>query len=63
MVGPTHERHAGPHSANLPEYAQPLFLRIKKELDVTGTFKQRKMDLVKEGFDPSRITDDLYFND
>jgi len=50
-------------SANLPEYAQPLFLRIKKELDVTGTFKQRKIDLVKEGFDPAKITDDLYFND
>jgi fatty-acyl-CoA synthase len=50
-------------SANLPEYAQPLFLRIKKELDVTGTFKQRKLDLVKDGFDPSKITDDLYFND
>ena len=50
-------------SANLPEYAQPLFLRIKKELDVTGTFKQRKLDLVKDGFDPGKITDDLYFND
>ena len=50
-------------SASLPEYAQPLFVRIRKELDVTGTFKQRKLDLVKDGFDPSKITDDLYFND
>jgi fatty-acyl-CoA synthase len=48
---------------NLPEYAQPAFLRIKSELDVTGTFKQRKVDLVKDGFDPAKITDALYFND
>jgi fatty-acyl-CoA synthase len=48
---------------NLPEYAQPAFLRIRDELDVTGTFKQRKLDLVKDGFDPAKITDALYFND
>jgi fatty-acyl-CoA synthase len=48
---------------SLPEYAQPAFLRIQPQLDVTGTFKQRKVDLVKEGFDPGKITDTLYFND
>src|SRR5207247_6272868 len=31
--------------AHLPEYARPLFLRIKSEIDVTGTFKQKKVDL------------------
>jgi len=30
---------------------------------VTGTFKQRKVDLVKEGFDPSVIADPLYWFD
>lgn len=47
--------------ANLPPYARPVFLRIGRELDVTGTFKPRKMDLVREGFDPSLIADALYF--
>jgi fatty-acyl-CoA synthase len=49
--------------AHLPEYARPLFLRLLPELDVTATFKQKKFDLVREGFDPSRIADPLYFSD
>lgn len=47
----------------LPDYARPLFLRIKSEIDVTGTFKQKKIDLVREGFDPSVIADPIYFDD
>ncbi|HXW26692.1 MAG TPA: long-chain-acyl-CoA synthetase [Xanthobacteraceae bacterium] len=49
--------------AHLPDYARPLFLRLLPELDVTATFKQKKFDLVREGFDPSRIADPLYFSD
>jgi fatty-acyl-CoA synthase len=49
--------------AHLPDYARPLFLRLLPELDVTATFKQKKVDLVKEGFDPARIADPLYFSD
>jgi len=49
--------------AHLPDYARPLFLRLQSEIDVTGTFKQKKIDLVKEGFDPSKIADPIYFND
>jgi fatty-acyl-CoA synthase len=49
--------------ANLPEYARPLFLRIRDHIEVTGTFKQRKVDLVKDGFDPAIVKDPLYFND
>jgi len=48
---------------SLPDYARPVFLRIRKDIEVTATFKQRKLDLVKEGFDPDRIIDPLYFND
>jgi fatty-acyl-CoA synthase len=48
---------------SLPEYARPLFLRMRKDIDVTATFKQKKVDLVKEGFDPDKIADPLYFND
>jgi fatty-acyl-CoA synthase len=47
----------------LPEYARPLFLRIRDEMDVTGTFKQRKLDLVREGFDPSASRDAIFFDD
>ncbi len=48
---------------NLPEYARPVFLRMRRNIEVTTTFKQKKVDLVKEGFDPDRISDPLYFND
>jgi fatty-acyl-CoA synthase len=49
--------------AHLPEYARPLFLRLLPELDVTATFKQKKFDLVREGFDPACVADPLYFSD
>jgi fatty-acyl-CoA synthase len=49
--------------ARLPDYAHPLFLRIRDELDVTGTFKQKKIDLVREGFDPSATSDAIFFHD
>ena len=57
---------AGLHAhlrARLPDYAQPLFLRVQSEIEVTGTFKQRKLDLVKDGFDPKLTADAIYFND
>ena len=37
------------------------FVRVKREIDATSTFKQRKVDLVKEGFDPAAIADPIYF--
>jgi len=48
---------------SLPQYARPIFLRLRPELEITGTFKQRKIELVKEGFDPARIADPLYWFD
>jgi fatty-acyl-CoA synthase len=48
---------------NLPAYARPVFLRLQKEIEATGTFKHTKVALVKEGFDPSKIADPLYFFD
>eukprot|EP01090_Pellita_catalonica_P018859 TRINITY_DN6227_c0_g1_i1.p1 TRINITY_DN6227_c0_g1~~TRINITY_DN6227_c0_g1_i1.p1 ORF type:complete len:654 (+),score=99.33 TRINITY_DN6227_c0_g1_i1:18-1979(+) len=50
-------------SKNLASYSQPLFLRLGKEMTITGTFKHKKTDLVKEGFDPNLISDPLYFRD
>jgi len=46
--------------ARLPHYAHPIFLRLSPQIEVTGTFKQRKVDLVREGFDPAAISDPLY---
>ena len=48
---------------HLSSYARPVFLRLQPQIDVTGTFKQRKVDLVREGFDPSLIADPLYWFD
>ncbi|MGH6923731.1 MAG: long-chain-acyl-CoA synthetase [Propylenella sp.] len=45
----------------LAVYARPVFLRICREIETTSTFKQRKLDLVREGFDPGATGDPLYF--
>jgi len=49
--------------ALLPDYARPLFLRVCGELAVTMTFKQKKIDLVGQGFDPASTSDAIYFDD
>ncbi|XP_064412294.1 long-chain fatty acid transport protein 6 [Latimeria chalumnae] len=52
------------HVSNyLPSYAHPRFLRIQASMEITGTFKQQKLRLVEEGFNPSVISDALYFLD
>ncbi|XP_078703484.1 long-chain fatty acid transport protein 2-like [Branchiostoma floridae x Branchiostoma belcheri] len=50
-------------ASRLPSYARPLVLRLTKEMEITGTFKQKKAGLVKEGFDPSVVSDPMYFRD
>ena len=40
-----------------------MFLRVRQDIDVTTTFKQKKIDLVTEGFDPGHTSDPIYFND
>lgn len=47
----------------LPSYARPRFIRIQDTLDVTGTFKQTKVKLAQEGFDPAVVKGPLYFLD
>jgi fatty-acyl-CoA synthase len=47
----------------LPDYARPLFLRILGEIEVTATFKHKKSDLARLGYDPSLTDDAIYFND
>jgi fatty-acyl-CoA synthase len=50
-------------AARLPEYARPVFLRMMPEIDVTGTFKQKKIDLARAGFDPAGVEDPVYVDD
>jgi fatty-acyl-CoA synthase len=48
---------------DLAAYARPLFLRILPQMEITGTFKHRKVDLVRDGFDPRKLADAVYFRD
>src|SRR5205085_4927601 len=41
-------------AARLPDYGRPLFLRQLGQIEVTTTFQHKKVDLVREGFDPSK---------
>jgi acyl-CoA synthetase (AMP-forming)/AMP-acid ligase II len=45
----------------LPGYARPLFVRLRSAFETTGTFKMKKVDLQKEGFDPSASEDPVYW--
>jgi fatty-acyl-CoA synthase len=47
----------------LPRYAAPLFVRVLPEMELTGTFKLRKVSLQEEGFEPARVRDPLFFRD
>ena len=47
---------------SLPAYARPLFLRIKDRIELTATFKHKKHELVREGYDPAATQDALYFD-
>ncbi len=44
----------------MPPYAIPLFIRIKLTMETTGTFKYKKSDLKKDGYDPEKTSDVLY---
>jgi len=46
----------------LAAYARPLFLRIRQQMEVTGTFKYTKSELVRQGYNPAATSDAIYFN-
>jgi fatty-acyl-CoA synthase len=50
-------------SKRLPSYARPVFLRLLTSLEATGTFKPKKQDLIRQGFNPELIKEHLYFDD
>jgi fatty-acyl-CoA synthase len=46
----------------LPAYARPVFLRMRGQADLTGTFKYSKTELLREGYNPDACADSLYFD-
>jgi fatty-acyl-CoA synthase len=50
-------------SANLPVYARPLFVRLCRDIPITGTFKLTKGPLFRDGLSPSAGNDSVWFND
>ena len=45
----------------LPAYALPLFVRIAQDaMETTATFKYKKTDLKKQGFDREQVRDELW---
>ncbi len=56
------ENLAGQLLNSLPSYAVPLFIRLLPTLEVTGTFKLKKVKLRNEGFDVT-LPEPLYFLD
>ncbi|MCC7268462.1 MAG: long-chain-acyl-CoA synthetase [Caulobacteraceae bacterium] len=62
VVGPAFDIRAfeAHVDAHLPFYARPVFVRLLPQIETTGTFKYRKIDLVAEGFDPARAKGALW---
>jgi fatty-acyl-CoA synthase len=50
-------------SRRLAGYALPLFVRLTAQADLTTTFKLRKIDLQRAGYDPERSGDALWVSD
>jgi acyl-CoA synthetase (AMP-forming)/AMP-acid ligase II len=46
--------------AKLPSYAVPMFIRVSHEVEITGTFKHKKGDLKKQGFDLSLVDEPMF---
>ena len=40
----------------------PIVSANRDDIEVTGTFKYSKTDLVRQGYDPVAITDVIYFH-
>ncbi|KAF7723014.1 hypothetical protein EC973_002430 [Apophysomyces ossiformis] len=45
----------------LPRYAIPVFVRFVPAMELTGTFKQQKVEFRNQGIDMSKITDAVYW--
>ena len=48
---------------SLPSYAVPVFIRVIKSADLTGTYKLQKVRLRNEGFSQEQVSDPLFILD
>jgi acyl-CoA synthetase (AMP-forming)/AMP-acid ligase II len=48
---------------DLPAYAKPLFVRLKENVDHTGSFKAQKSVLIEEAFNVNIFSDPTYYFD
>ena len=52
---------------HLADACPPMRVRcscvMRREIEMTATFKQKKPELSREGYDPTTTTDDIYFDD
>ncbi|KAK6188294.1 hypothetical protein SNE40_004499 [Patella caerulea] len=48
-------------SQELTTYARPRFLRVQAQMSLTSTFKQRKVELIDEGFDLRKTNESIYY--
>ena len=46
----------------LPSYARPVFVRITDRIEATDTFKHTKVELARQGYDPTATGDAIYFD-
>jgi fatty-acyl-CoA synthase len=47
----------------LPVFQRPHFVRLSRDMRITGTFKHQKVSYRDEGYDPSKVEDPLYYLD
>lgn len=45
----------------LPKYAIPVFIRFVPAMELTGTFKQQKVEFRNQGIDLTKITDRVFW--
>jgi fatty-acyl-CoA synthase len=48
---------------SLASYAQPQFVRVCAQMDMTETFKLRKIDYQRQGYNPAAFSDQLFVLD
>ncbi len=50
-------------AGHLPDYARPLFVRLCTEIEMTATFRPRKQEFARQGYDPGATADPILFSD
>jgi len=47
----------------LPVFQRPYFVRLSRDMRITGTFKHQKVAYRDEGYDPAKVEDPLFYLD